>query len=76
MAKYTFIKEQDKENKFDVTRVQIDVDTVSLADVVEAFEEYLQACGFKFDGHLDFQDDEQSGQLSGIAQFNCKEFYV
>ena len=58
MAKHIFIKEKDKENQYDKTRVQIEVDTDSLPDLVEAFEEYLKACGFHFDGSLDFQEED------------------
>lgn len=50
MSKYIFIKEKNKDNKFDNTNVIIEVETESLNDLVDAFEEYLLACGFKFPG--------------------------
>lgn len=33
----------------------------TLPDIVEAFEDYLRACGFIFDGHLDIiEEDEEA----------------
>jgi hypothetical protein len=57
MAIYTFIKRKDPENRFDCTDVKIRVESPSLNDVLEAFEEFLKACGFHQSGTLDFVEE-------------------
>ena len=60
---YKFIKEQDKTNHFDNTRIEVQCDAVSLPDILEAFEYFLKGCGFEFKGNVDIipieEDDVQ-----------------
>lgn len=63
MTKYTLIKEVEAENSYDISRVQLDIYTEHLTDLIEHFERFLQACGFVFDGHLDFQEEEKTEDL-------------
>lgn len=56
--RYIFIKNQDRENSFDHTNVQIESDSITLPDLLEDFEEFLRGAGFHFDGHLDIVNDE------------------
>jgi uncharacterized membrane protein len=61
MPKYEFKKIKDPENQFDITNVSIEVESESMNDVIEAFEEFLAACGFIFDRtkkNLDITDIE------------------
>lgn len=46
MTNYTFKKDRDTTNKFDTTNVVIECDTESLSDLVDAFNDFLVACGF------------------------------
>jgi hypothetical protein len=55
---HTFTKTPDLDNRFDHTEVTIRTRTENLHEVVEAFEGYLRAAGFHFDGHLDLVDDD------------------
>ena len=56
----TFLKTHDKKNKFDTTDVQIKLPLpdLTLSETIEAFEEFLLACGYQFKGRLEFIDDE------------------
>ena len=49
MNKFTFIKEKDTDNSFDTTKVIIECDTSYRDDLIEAFHEFLKACGFYVD---------------------------
>jgi len=55
-----FIKTHDEKNKFDTTDVEIKLPLgeITLTETIEAFEEFLKACGYVYDGHLDFIEDE------------------
>lgn len=58
--RHKFMYEWGKE--FDTKKPEIRVvhetDSVTLSEVVEAFENYLRGCGFIFDGHLDIVEDD------------------
>ena len=43
---YKFIKEKDPDNRFDTTRVTIECDTVDKQELLEAFYDFLDGCGF------------------------------
>lgn len=58
MAKYIFIKEQDKENHFDTTTVRIESDTEDLMTLLNDFEDFLRGSGFHFKGNLEIINDE------------------
>ena len=42
---------------------------VSLSDILPAFEDFLRGCGFVFEGHLDFVQDEE--ETTGCEN-NCE----
>lgn len=50
--RYTFLKEPDPGNPYDHTRVEISLNTEGREDVIDAFEEFLRACGFVLDHRL------------------------
>lgn len=60
MSKYKFIKNPSEKNEFDNTTVEISLESDALIDLIEAFADFLVACGF----HPDLikqelgQDDE------------------
>lgn len=56
---YIFKHQRDPENRFDTTDITFEVDTVSLAELVQAFEHFLKASGFSFDGQLEVVSDEE-----------------
>jgi hypothetical protein len=58
MNKFTFIKEKDPDNKYDNTKVIIELDTESRADLLETFKEFLLACGFSVNGYIDVVEEE------------------
>lgn len=57
---YKLIKTIDEKNKFDKTTVTIEIphNEVTIVDLLDAFEEFLKACGFHFSGELDLVDRE------------------
>ncbi len=59
MNTYQFKKYKDINNKFDLSYVTVDVETVSLRDLIHEFECFLKACDFYFTGHLQFVEGEE-----------------
>lgn len=60
MSKYKFVKYKDIENSYDTTKVIIQLDANSLPELLEAFEDFLRASSFSFDGHLEIVKDDES----------------
>lgn len=61
MTRYVFIKEKDKDNPFDNTRVTLEVEAGTLDDILESFKEFLLASGFSIKGEfveVDYESDE------------------
>lgn len=46
MSKYTFTKDRDTSNYFDISKVVIEVETELLDDLVLEFAKFLKASGF------------------------------
>ena len=46
---------EDPEDRF---RATVSVNSPSLEDILQAFEQYLRASGFYFNGKVDIVDDE------------------
>ena len=58
--KYTFQSERDVESKYDCTNVILTVESDSLEEILQAFEDFLLANGFSLhDVHLDLVDDDE-----------------
>jgi hypothetical protein len=57
---YKLIKTIDPENQFDRTNVTIEIphSDAGLVELLEAFQEFLRACGFQFSGEIDLVDKE------------------
>lgn len=53
---YIFKKLKDPENQFDNTDVTIKVNTETLGDLLEAFKEYLLACGYQVSGDITIEE--------------------
>ena len=53
-----FIGEQNCPDK-PKHRVEVTTNAVTLADILPAFEGYLKAMGFVFEGHVDIVDEEE-----------------
>jgi len=56
---YKFIKEQDLDNQYDTTRVEVQCNATSLPDILEAFESFLRGSGYVFTGTLDIVTEEE-----------------
>jgi len=60
--KHTFTYEQEFEqltfSSIPETRVEYTIESAYLPEMLEAFENYLKACGFVFDGHVEIVEDE------------------
>ena len=58
--RFTFTKERDdtpiEQNQ---ATVFIEFEAQTLPDIVANFEDFLRGCGFMFDGHLDFVEDDK-----------------
>lgn len=57
---HTFTYVPDPKNEYDHVSVTITTETSSLKGLLEAFESYLKATGFHFDGVVDIVNDESS----------------
>ena len=55
---HTFTYTPDPQNPHDHATVVVSTSAPSLPDVLAAFEAYLLASGFRFDGQLDFVNDQ------------------
>ena len=55
---YKFIKTRNPENRFDNTEVEMTVEAESYPELLEAFQDFLLACSFRPEGHLDFVEEE------------------
>ena len=56
---HTFTKTRDPENPFDHVEVTVKTSAEQLSDIVTAFEDYLRATGFHFEGQrLELVDDD------------------
>lgn len=60
MPQYTFSKKMDPDNRFDCTNVTVEVDTVSLNDLIEAFGEFLKGCGYSYNGTLEVVEPDEA----------------
>lgn len=52
MATYIFIKKPDTNNEYDITTVQIKVETIIVDDLLDAFEDFLKASGYVVNGKI------------------------
>lgn len=46
MTKYTFTKHKDTDNKFDISVVTMEIEAVTITDIVEEFKNFMIASGF------------------------------
>ena len=53
-----FIKERDADNPYDNTDIVMSTDEITLTEIVQEFQHFLLACGYVFDGDLDFVEEE------------------
>jgi hypothetical protein len=59
----SYFKFTNERNVFDDERIDTttkEFDSEYLSDVVENFEMFLRGCGYHFNGHLDFVQDDES----------------
>jgi hypothetical protein len=58
--RFTFIKEPD-DTYFEEGQANfgMEFEAQTLPDILTNFEDFLRGCGFRFDGVLDFVDDEE-----------------
>ena len=46
-----------------VETIVLETESILLPDVINAFERFLRACGFYFNGKLDIVEDEDDGSI-------------
>jgi len=56
---YRFIKEKDKDNKFDNTDVELKSESQTIPDLLDDFEDFLRGCGFRFNGSIQIVEEEE-----------------
>lgn len=57
---FTFTKERsDTPLEQTQAKVFIEFEAHTLPEIFANFEDFLRGCGFRFDGHLDFVEDEK-----------------
>lgn len=59
MAKYIFQKLKDEENRFDKSTVNFEVEAVTYVELLEEFEHFLRASGFRFDGRVEIVPEDE-----------------
>lgn len=59
MSKYVFKKIKDETNKFEISDIEMTVDTVSLNDLLQEFQFFLLASGYTFDGDVDIVKNDE-----------------
>jgi hypothetical protein len=59
---YIFKKTRDIDNSHDLTNVEISIDhnDITRSDLLEAFEEFLKACGFAINGTIEVIEEEEN----------------
>jgi hypothetical protein len=62
MPKYYFVKEVDKDNKFDNSSVTFQVDTDNLDELVQEFNYFLKGCGFHPRGPIEVVEEIDSDE--------------
>jgi len=62
MSKFTFICEEEPcpFGESITTKRTVEFSAVHLGAVMGEFETFLKGCGFNFDGHLEFNEQEES----------------
>lgn len=58
MSKYTFIYEYGDETKIKITH-EVEIDT--LQEALDAFNDFLLGCGFRFDGKVEVVEEMYEG---------------
>ena len=69
MSYFKFINENFPLDEEDITTTTKEFNSEYLYDVIENFEMFLRGCGFHFNGHLDFvQEDEEFEDMSAAER--------
>lgn len=55
-----FVKIKDPQNGYDSTDIIMRTDAIGLPEIVKDFEDFLRACGYRFEGELDFVSEDDS----------------
>lgn len=58
MNRYTFIKTRDVQNPYDITEINMTVETESLPELLEEFKNFLIASGFTIHGDIMIEEPE------------------
>jgi len=56
---YKFIKTPDPDNHFECASVEMEVNTVDLHVLLEEFQGFLTACGFRINGEIDIVKEDK-----------------
>ena len=69
---FIFKKTKDPSNEYDIADVVFEVNTISLAELVQQFEAFLKANEFYFDGHLDFVEELEGHELDELSRIQLE----
>ena len=56
MNKYIFIKEVDKDNQYDLSKITFETEAEKLTELLEELELFIKAAGFNPKGILTFEE--------------------
>ena len=58
---YKFTKTINPNNEFDISNVEISTndDPITISELLELMDDFLKACGFHYDGHLEIVEDDE-----------------
>jgi hypothetical protein len=57
-------------NEYDGDSVCVNVEAVELHEILNAFERYLRACGFHFDGHVTICQEDGCPHVTAPADLD------
>ena len=60
MSKIIFKKAIDEKNPYDNTEVTVEFNGTSLNEAIDAFEDFLLAIGYRFNGKLEIVETDDS----------------
>lgn len=58
MAIYTFKKEPDGTNGYEICTIEYTADITTLEEMIEVFEDFVKGCGFVINGRIDVIEEE------------------
>lgn len=74
---YKFTKKPDEDNRFDLTTIEVRVDSPVLDDILDAFTEFLAGCGFNIrHGEIVYESESERESYKKCAVETDEELNI